>query len=301
VRNQYGLYTVYSGSSGNGQGTSFFLQPYNEIAAFEWSTFSQPTADVAQQIGKERVERIDMRSRTVFYQYEVRTNDNVALRLEGTIFWKVVNVFKMLNITSDPAGDVWFHARSALNQAVSKETLSSFMSNFNNIVMAAFNAQAADGFYDARGVQVMSMEVTRYECVDAEVAATLQEIIQETTNRINRLQVQKSTNEVRIAKLNSEITLEQQRTLLIQAQAKNQRTSAEQKGEAEGLRLAVGATTFIDGLDSSLPDLDQRLNLYKMHQKLENQNQKTAHLAQGKATLFLTPEEMNLKMKPQEL
>jgi len=167
--------------------------------------------------------------------------------------------------------------------------------------MAAFNAQAADGFYDARGVQVMSMEVTRYECVDAEVAATLQEIIQETTNRINRLQVQKSTNEVRIAKLNSEITLEQQRTLLIQAQAKNQRTSAEQKGEAEGLRLAVGATTFIDGLDSSLPDLDQRLNLYKMHQKLENQNQKTAHLAQGKATLFLTPEEMNLKMKPQEL
>merc|ERR1719379_399150 len=99
-----------------------------------------------------------MRMRKMFFSYEVRTSDNVKLYLEGTIFWKVQNVPLMINATSDPEGDVWHHARSALIQAVSRNTLQQFMKKFNEITMKAFDSQAADGFYAGRGVVLESME-----------------------------------------------------------------------------------------------------------------------------------------------
>merc|ERR1719183_2930663 len=128
----------------------------------------------------------------------------------------------MIDTSSDPEGEVWQHARSGLIQAVSKVTLSVFMARFNNISMEAFAVQAADGFYAERGVEIVSMEVTRFEPVDKKTAEVLQQIIQETTNRINRLQVQNSENDVLAAKLAADIQMEKQKTELIQTQAKNQ-------------------------------------------------------------------------------
>merc|ERR1712093_93774 len=104
----------------------------------------------------------------MFFKYEVRTSDNVKLQLEGTIFWQVRNVSMMIHATSDPEGDVWHHARSALIQAVSNATLQRFMSGFNGIVMDAFRRQALDGFYEERGVELLSMGVSRFDCADPE-------------------------------------------------------------------------------------------------------------------------------------
>lgn len=302
VRNQYGRYIIYSGAGGNASGTSFFLGPYDRLVTMEWSVFSSPDdQNPVQSMTKEPVSVIDMRVRKVQYQYEVRTNDNVNLRLQGTIFWKIVDVARTISMTDDPAGDVWHHARSALIQAVSQSSLDTFMSSFNSLVQDAFRMQAADGFYDDRGVQVQSMEVTQYNCVDEETAQTLQEIIKETTNRINRLQAQRSENDVQFARLKADIVLEQQRTQLIQTQSRNERLAAEKNGEAEGAELAKSAATFIDGLNTSLPDVDQRVGLYRLHKTLKNQNEKTKSIASGRATLFLTPQEMNLQLNPNEL
>ena len=52
-------------------------------------------------------------------------------------------------------------------------------------------------FYELRGVALHTLDVVRYECRDPNTQDSLQEIIQETTNRINRLQIQRSENEVR--------------------------------------------------------------------------------------------------------
>mmetsp|Transcript_23664 Transcript_23664/g.54073 ORF Transcript_23664/g.54073 Transcript_23664/m.54073 type:complete len:514 (+) Transcript_23664:52-1593(+) len=302
VRNAFGNHIIHSGSGGNGTGTSFFLQPYDRLVEMQWSVFSSPNdVDPVQTISMETVSRIDMRVRKVEYQYEVRTNDNVNLRLQGTIFWKIVDVAKTIGVTNDPSGDVWFKARSALISAISKVNLDTFMSSFSTLVQNAFLQQAADGFYSDRGVQVQSMEVTKYDCVDKDTAATLQAIIQETTNRINRLQVQRSENDVKFAKLQADITLETQRTQLIQTQARNDRLVAEKAGEAKGAEIAKSASVFIDSLNVSLPSVEQRVELYKLHKNLESQNQKTANLANGKTTLFLSPQDMNLQLNPQEL
>merc|ERR1719486_757510 len=143
---------------------------------------------------------IDLRTRKMFFSYEVPTSDNVKLKLDGTLFWRVVDVAKMIRETGDPEGDVWHHSRSALIQAVSKITLQNFMASFSNITTDAYQLQAADGFYTERGVELQSMELIRFESVDASTTAILQQIIQETINRINRLQVQESENEVRVCR-----------------------------------------------------------------------------------------------------
>merc|ERR1711970_842403 len=124
-----------------------------------WSSYSDPipAGGTSQAHKKVNVTNIDMRARMMFFTYEVRTSDNVKLRLDGNIFWRVKNVERMVDTTSDPEGEVWQHARSALIQGVSKATLSVFMARFNNITMEAFEAQGTDGFYADRGVAIVSM------------------------------------------------------------------------------------------------------------------------------------------------
>ena len=90
----------------------------------------------------------------------------------GTIFWQVVDVPKLVEKTADPRGDVWYHARSALIQAVSGATLEQFMSNFNTLVETAAATDAP--FYDQRGVKLHTLEVTGYSCTDPTQARVLQ-------------------------------------------------------------------------------------------------------------------------------
>merc|ERR1739849_48409 len=113
---------------------------------------------------------------------------------------------------------------------------------------------ADDKFYNDRGVAVHNLEVTRYECVDKKTSAVLQEIIQETTNRINRLQQQQSENDVLKEQMSGEIEIEKQRKDLIQAKSDNDRMKAVIEGEASGLRLAKSAQTFFGILSDELPD-----------------------------------------------
>merc|ERR1712188_177832 len=273
------------GNETTGKGTAFFLPPHSKLVTMKWSFTGLVT-------------KIDLRAQYMTFRYEVRTSDNVRLHLEGTVFWLVTNVPKMVHATPNPMGDVWHHTRSTLIQAVSQATLEKFMEGFNSIVAEAFKAEAKDSFYKDRGVKVQSMEVTRFECVDQKTAEVLQQIIQETTNRINRLQAQESENDVAAAKLRSEIKLEKQRTELIKTRATNSRLESEVQGQSTGLTVAMDAATFLGPtLSKVVPNLEDRIGLYKLQKQLESRNKDTASLASGKATLFMTPEDMNLKLQ----
>merc|ERR1712190_709558 len=111
-------------------------------------------------------------------------------------------------------------------------------------------------------------ELTKFDCVDAKTSQILQQIIQETTNRINQLQAQESENEVKAAKLRADIKIENQRKELIQAQSENARLEAEMTGQSDGTKLVQRAATFISGLADALPDVDSRLELYRTHEQL---------------------------------
>jgi len=299
VQDENGVYTFHDGSATNG--TAFFLPPHSELVTMYWGSGTSPD-DLANNIVRNHkcvafkvpVTKIDLRSQYAFFEYTVRTSDNVELVLEGTIFWQVTDVPKMIQTTGDPKGDVWYHCRSALIAAVSRVTLESFMAEFSEIVAAA--AGTDNDFYADRGVKVHSLEVIRYECMDARTSSVLQEIIQETTNRINRLQQQHSENEVAKERVAGEIEVERQRQALIQAQADNDRIRALIDGEAEGLRMAKSTDTFFSVLKEAMPDEDMRLELLKFLEAQAAATKRAEHVAGGSAHLFLAPTDMDLKL-----
>ena len=303
VRDNAGAYSFHSGNgTGGGRGTAFFLPPHCELVTMHWSSGTSAEDAESNVVRNAKavkykvpVTKVDLRSQYAFFEYKVRTSDNVELLLEGTIFWQVVDVPRMIERTGDPKGDVWYHARSSLIQAVSAVTLEQFMASFNAIVSRAAATDAA--FYEQRGVRLHGLEVVRYECADGKTAGVLQEIIQETTNRINRLQKQKSENEVEAERLSSQIDIERQRTQLIEAQTANQKLQAAVAGESEGTRLAQSSLAFLELLDGSVPDAETRLQLLRFFSEQHTLVTQTAHLAGGNATLFLTPENFQLRMQ----
>ena len=145
VRDNAGAYSFHSGNgTGGGDGTAFFLPPHCELVTMYWSSGTS-TEDAEKNVVRNAkavkykvpVTKVDLRAQYAFFEYKVRTSDNVELLLEGTIFWSVVDVPRMIERTGDPKGDVWYHARSALIQAVSAVTLEQFMASFNTIVAKA--------------------------------------------------------------------------------------------------------------------------------------------------------------------
>merc|ERR1719321_710001 len=185
VKDEKGLFKYFYGSDSRKQaGTprSFFLPPYCEIVKLCWSRGRR----------RERrdlyIDRFDCRAQYMQFEFTCRTKDNVELLLEGTFFWEVVDLPLMVKNTGDTSGDICAHARSQFIKHVAQATLKEFMDDLNCISNKVYMQDMT--FYASRGVKVHSLEVTRYACADESTSEVLQQIIQETTNRMNRLSQQ---------------------------------------------------------------------------------------------------------------
>merc|ERR1712139_597719 len=164
--------------------------------------------------------------------------------------------------TSDPSGDVWHHCRSSFMQAVSNTAFDTFMGSFNTLAREAYSRDIADGFYVERGVELLSMEVTRFEAVDAETKATLRKINEETTNQITLLKKQEGTNAVRAAKMRSDIALAEEQTQaelkleghktnLIRTRIGNDLLQKKSDAEGAAQPFAQHAKSFVSTLNES--------------------------------------------------
>merc|ERR1719382_1001251 len=96
--------------------------------------------------------------------------------------------------------------------------------------------------------------------------------------------------------MRANIGLERQRTEFIRTQASNHLLEAQMQGEADGMELVQSANAFIGGLNESVPNVADRVDLYKLHHELRGRNTDTENLASGTAHLFLTPQELNLRL-----
>mmetsp|Transcript_43294 Transcript_43294/g.92667 ORF Transcript_43294/g.92667 Transcript_43294/m.92667 type:complete len:595 (-) Transcript_43294:24-1808(-) len=248
---------------------------------------------------KRNVTAIDLRTQKSFYEYEVRTRDNVRLLLSGTIFWQISDVASLMNMTSDPESDVWSRCRSILIGAVSTVTLDTFMSTFNDIVVTAFDASKSSSFWSDRGLVMISMELNDYSPVDETTATTLQSIIRQSVQRINDLQKQASDSDVEREKLEADILLERNMTVYYQQQAYNKRIEAETAGSTEGGRHAEIVGTFLESLASSVDNATERLELFKQEKRYNSTQLDTQQLTNGNASLFMSPKDMELRLQMQ--
>jgi regulator of protease activity HflC (stomatin/prohibitin superfamily) len=281
IKDKLGKYTFRKGIDSD---RSFFLDPYSELVKFHWSTGLHK-----DKRGLE-ITQIDMRPKFMWYEFEARTQDNVELILGITFFWQIIDVESMIKTTDDIPGDICSHARSAIIQSVSRVTLESFLAEFNMVVHNAVLG-VEDIFYKDRGVKLHSVEVRSISCKDVDTQRVLQEIIRETTNRLNRLQIQESENEVKIKQMNGEIESEEMKRKLLEIQRQNLQIAAETQGEAEAKRVKA----FFDGLGDKLNSSDA-VSIFNTLRKQDMLDK----LSEGTAQIYFTPSDVNLSIESKQ-
>ncbi|XGV99436.1 MAG: SPFH domain-containing protein [Leptolyngbya sp. BL-A-14] len=282
IKDRLGQYQIRRGTDPE---RAFFLAPYAQLVEFCWS----------RGVHKDKRDltftHIDSRPKFMSYEFEVRTQDNVELVLAITLFWQIMQIEAMIRTTDDATGDVCAHARSSIIQAVSQTTLERFLSSFNDLVQEAV-LNPGDGFYQNRGVQIHSTEVRSIACKDPETQRILMEIIQETTNRLNQLQKQESSNEVQLRQLEGDIAAEQMKGQLLDLRQEHAKTEATTQGAAEAIRVKA----FLEGLGEQLSSED-KLFLFNLLRKQDA----IAALSAGTAQLYFTPADVNLSIEARPL
>merc|ERR1712070_1119259 len=89
----------------------------------------------------------------------------------------------------------------------------------------------------------------RIRCAESSTAQILQQIIQETTNRMNRLQQQESENEWQLLQIKGDIEEERAKTELLSVQVENSNARAAMDGLAEATRVQ----SFLQGIANDVP------------------------------------------------
>merc|ERR1712187_853932 len=147
-------------------------------------------------------------------------------------------------------------------------------------------------FYATRGIKVHSLEVTRYQCADKSTAAILEQIIQETTNRMNRLSQAEGENEVSLFRTQGQVEQSRVNNELLAIQREQSKADAEVTGSAESERVA----TFLKGLESQVPLLEDRIKMWQVLRKTEA----LSVVAQGGANLYFTPNDVDLSIEAKQ-
>jgi hypothetical protein len=281
IKDRTGKYRIRRGTDPE---RSFFLAPYEEIVPFLWST------GIHKDKRALKLDALDLRPKFMWYEFEARTQDNVELTLGITFFWQIVNVEGMLATTDDVTGDICSHARSSIIQAVSQVTLERFLADFNNIVRRVV-VESRDPFYTERGVTLNAVEVRSIACKDPKTQDILNEIIQETTNRLNRLQKQESENEVRLRQMAGDTEVEQARARLLELQRENELNQATATGDAEARRLAA----YLNGLGDMI-SIENKIAIFNLLRKGEVLDT----ISRGSAHVYFTPADVNLSIESRE-
>merc|ERR1712036_119394 len=178
--------------------------------------------------------------------------------------------------TGDTSGDICNHARSQFIKHVAQVSLKEFMDDLNCISNKVYKEDPL--FYSSRGVKVHSLEVTSYQCAEASTSKVLQQIIQETTNRMNRLSQQESENEVLLFKMQGQIEQEKMKAELLNIQHQHLLAESASQGKAEAQRVAA----FVESLQEQLPELSDRLSAWQTLRKQET----LAAVCKGGASLY---------------
>jgi len=284
IKDKDGVFHYYYGSDekrGPNQPRSFFLPAGAEIVKVWWSRGPRrERKDVC-------FERFDCRPHFMKFEFNCRTSDNVELVLEGVIFWELVDLPAMFRHTGDTSGDIVYHIRSQFILHVARVTLRAFMEKLHEISKTVLEEDEA--FYATRGIKVYSLEVSRYQCANASTAEILEQIIQETTNRMNRLSQAEGENEVSLFRTQGQVEQAKLSSALLEIQRQQSQAEAKVVGTSEADRVG----TFLERLAPQVPALEERIKIWQVLRKTEA----LSVVSQGGANLYFTPNDVDLSIE----
>jgi len=271
---------------------SFFVPPYHTILQHVWTKTSVRKAlaegkQMESFVDEEEFDKIDVRHRFMPYAFVVRTHDNVEIILDIVFGWQIIDVERMINKTKNTKNDICLKARSEIIEKVAKKPFRTFMQEVNAVVENAV-LQAETTFYEERGIRLTSIQVEGFSCKHDQTERVLQETVQETTNKMNKVLKQETVNEVIRVEMEGKIREEELKKKVLEIQYDHEQIVARTAGDAASQRVA----SFLKSLGEGLT-LDQKLIIFNLLEKKEC----VQELARGSGvTLFCTPQDVNLNM-----
>merc|ERR1711972_105826 len=166
-------------------------------------------------------------------------------------------------------------------------TLKTFMEQQHAIAKSVLEEDVE--FYSVQGIKIHSLELTRYHCADKSTAEILEQIIQETTNRLNRSSQAESENEVNLFRTQGQLEQAKLNKGLQEIQRENEQAEAQVAGTAEAERV----TTFLQGLEDQVPNLEDRIRMWQVLRKTEA----LSVVSKGGASLYFTPSDVDLSIE----
>lgn len=166
-------------------------------------------------------------------------------------------------------------------------TLKTFMDELHNIAKKVLEDDS--NFFSARGVVVKSMEVGRYHFADKSTSEILEAIIQETTNRMNRLSQAEGENEVSLFRTQGQTEQMRLNGSLLEIQHEQAQAEAHVAGKAEADRVA----SFLSALEKEVPLLEDRIKMWQVLRKTDA----LSVVSQGGANLYFTPNDVDLSIE----
>merc|ERR1719297_10854 len=161
----------------------------------------------------------------------------------------------MFAMTGDPPGDICYHVRSVFVRKVAGVTLKAFMDDLHEL---AKHALKDIEFFTVRGLRVNAFDIGRYYCADKSTSEILEQIIQETTNRMNRLSQAESENEVNLFRTQGQTEQIRLNSTLLELQHEQTQKEALISGKSEADRVAA----FLKSLAAEVPQLDERIKMW---------------------------------------
>lgn len=287
IKDKDGVFNYYYGDEKRraaDQPRSFFLPPYAEVVKTKWSRGAR--RDKRDLI----VDCFSSRPHMMRIEFTCRTADHVELVVEGVVGWELVDLPTMFCTTGDPPGDICYQVRSSFVREVAKITLKAFMEEWHEIAKTVIKEKA---FFSERGLRVNALEIGRYYCADKSTSEILEQIIQETTNRMNRLSQAESENEVNIFRTQGQTQQLELNGELLKIQHAQTEAEAQVSGKAEADRVAA----FLKSLEAEVPSLEERIKMWQVLRKTDA----LSVVSQGDASLYFTPNDVDLSIETKAL
>lgn len=272
-----GKYVFMRGDNGTG---SFFLPPYCKILTQEWSIDLEKKKTEVM-----RITNFNLRPQYMDFQFPIRTKDNVVIEIELNFYWQIVDIEKMVSITSDPPQDICNHAMSQILSETSRRDMAEFMLSFNEIVEGAIYND--DTFYSQRGIKIYNVRIIKRNCKDPATEQTFNEIIKAKANQIKNSVEQETENQVRFKKLEGDIRAEELAGRILTVRKQFARDGAKIDGESEADKIAH----FITNLPEKLTT-EQQLAIYFDH----TNTQRLQHVTQSGALQMITQREADINL-----
>ena len=276
--------TIYVKSGENPADRSFFLKPFEEFLEFN--------CDVVTTI-------LSTLPTFIEHSFVVRTNDNVIIKLDMRIAYKVSNVEVFASNPIDFYEYIKNHVQNNLLDRFAQALLREFLSSFSKIAMTTLDN--TKNYFENFGIDVEDLMILNYRCVNESTQVLLHEdihtnvtkqnelrarqndiLIQEQGNEVKRkqkdlevqmcmkdnevaLQEKVMENNIRMKEMEIEIAEEHKRTELLEVRRGNDVVEAEFEGRAKGHELRE----YLHGIGGDALTNAEKIDIYDRKCTLE--------------------------------